>query len=104
MRTHSLLSSARITTSIGMLIAGAMVFNYVITIENIPKALAATLKAWELSQFTFLLLVNILLLVLGCVLEGTTILSGLRPGLAAVRASRSASTRCISASWSSSMS
>ena len=70
----SLLSSARITTSIGMLIAGAMVFNYVITIENIPKALAGTLKAWELSQFTFLLFVNVLLLMLGCVLEGTTIL------------------------------
>jgi C4-dicarboxylate transporter, DctM subunit len=71
---NSLLSSARITTAIGMLIAGAMVFNYVITIENIPKALAGTLKAWELSQFTFLLLVNVLLLLLGCVLEGTTIL------------------------------
>ena len=71
---NSLLSSARVTTSIGMLIAGAMVFNYVITIENIPKALAGTLKAWELSSFTFLLLVNVLLLLLGCVLEGTTIL------------------------------
>ncbi len=57
-----------------MLIAGAMVFNYVITIESIPKALAGTLQAWELSQFSFLLLANILLLMLGCVLEGTTIL------------------------------
>ena len=70
----SLLSSARITTSIGMLIAGAMVFNYVITVENIPKALAAMLNAWDLSQFSFLLLVNVILLLLGCVLEGTTIL------------------------------
>ena len=51
-----------------------MVFNYVITAENIPKALAATLKAWELSPLAFLLLANVLLLVLGCVLEGTTIL------------------------------
>lgn len=71
---NSLLSSARITTSIGMLIAGAMVFNYVITVENIPKAIAATLRTWEMSQFTFLLMVNALLLLLGCVLEGTTIL------------------------------
>jgi len=70
----SVLSSARITTSIGMLIAGAMVFNYVITVENIPKALAAMLKAWDLSQVSFFLLVNVILLVLGCVLEGTTIL------------------------------
>ena len=71
---RSLLTSARVTTSIGMLIAGAMVLNYVITVENIPKTLAATLKAWELSPVAFLILANILLLVLGCVLEGTTIL------------------------------
>ena len=71
---HALLGSARVTASIGMLIAGAMVFNYVITVENIPKALAATLKASELSPVMFLLFANILLLILGCVLEGTTIL------------------------------
>jgi tripartite ATP-independent transporter DctM subunit len=71
---HALLSSARVTASIGMLIAGAMVFNYVITVENIPKALAASLQAAELSPFMFLLLANVLLLILGCVLEGTTIL------------------------------
>ena len=70
----ALLGSARVTASIGMLIAGAMVFNYVITVENIPKALAAALKAAELSPFMFLLLANLLLLALGCVLEGTTIL------------------------------
>jgi C4-dicarboxylate transporter, DctM subunit len=71
---NALLSSARVTASIGMLIAGAMVFNYVITVENIPKALAASLKAAELSPFMFLLFANVLLLILGCVLEGTTIL------------------------------
>ena len=71
---RSLLSSARITISIGMLIAGALVFNYVITVENIPKTLAATLKAYELSPLVFLLFANVLLLLLGCFLEGTTIL------------------------------
>ncbi|HYL89562.1 MAG TPA: TRAP transporter large permease [Burkholderiales bacterium] len=71
---RSLVGSARITISIGMLIAGALVFNYVVTVENIPKTVAALLKARELSPFTFLLAANILLLVLGCFLEGTTIL------------------------------
>jgi tripartite ATP-independent transporter DctM subunit len=70
----SLLTSARITISIGMLIAGALVFNYVVTVENVPKTVAALLKAHELSPFTFLLVANILLLILGCFLEGTTIL------------------------------
>ncbi|OFZ86966.1 MAG: permease [Betaproteobacteria bacterium RBG_16_66_20] len=71
---NSLLRSARITISIGMLIAGALVFNYVITVENIPKALAAMLQGYALSPFSFLLLANLLLLALGCFLEGTTIL------------------------------
>jgi C4-dicarboxylate transporter DctM subunit len=32
----SLLVSAKTTASIGMLIAGSLVFNYVVTVENIP--------------------------------------------------------------------
>jgi tripartite ATP-independent transporter DctM subunit len=70
----SLLTSARVTISIGILIAAAMVFNYVITVENIPRSLAVMMQGYELSPFTFLLLANVILLVLGCFLEGTTIL------------------------------
>ena len=77
----SLLTSARVTISIGMLIAGALVFNYVITAENIPKTLAAMLKAYELSPFAFLFIANLILLVLGCFLEGTTILLVIVPVL-----------------------
>lgn len=70
----SLLSSARTSASIGMLIAGALVFNYVVTVENIPDAIRLLLTGWELSPAGFLILVNLLLLLLGCALEGTTIL------------------------------
>jgi tripartite ATP-independent transporter DctM subunit len=78
---NSLNTSARITISIGMLIAGAMVFNYVVTVENIPRTVAAILQAYQLSPFTFLLFANILLLILGCFLEGTTILLVIVPVL-----------------------
>ncbi|HEY0858584.1 MAG TPA: TRAP transporter large permease [Albitalea sp.] len=71
---HALLSSARMSISIGMLIAGAMVFNYVITSENIPASLSAAMSGLELSPLGFLLLVNLVLLVLGAVLEGSTII------------------------------
>ncbi len=71
---RSLLSSARTTASIGMLIAGALVFNYVITVENIPRNLTAFLQGLELSPLMFLIIVNLLLLALGCLLEGTTII------------------------------
>jgi C4-dicarboxylate transporter DctM subunit len=70
----ALLASARSTASIGMLIAGALVFNYVITVENIPQAVSTALSAYNLSPIAFLLAVNVILLVLGCLLEGSTIL------------------------------
>ncbi|QGZ37541.1 TRAP transporter large permease [Stappia indica] len=71
---RSVLSSARTTASIGMLIAGALVFNYVVTVENIPRTLTVFIQALDLSPLAFLILVNILLLLLGCLLEGTTII------------------------------
>jgi len=78
---NSLAESACVTVSISMLIAGALVFNFVITSENIPRTLSAMLKTYELSPALFLLAVNVLLLVLGCFLEGTTIILVILPVL-----------------------
>ena len=79
---RSLRTSARITISIGMLIAGALVFNYVITAENIPRTLSAALKAYELSPWSFLLAIP---LVLFALVSDTSIgylfLGGVIPGL-----------------------
>ncbi|MBX3660380.1 MAG: TRAP transporter large permease [Ramlibacter sp.] len=77
----TLLSSARLSISIGMLIAGALVFNYVITSENIPATLSVLLKGLNLSPMAFLLLVNLILLVLGAFLEGSTIILIILPVL-----------------------
>jgi tripartite ATP-independent transporter DctM subunit len=71
---NALLSSARMTASIGMLIAGALVFNYIVTIEEVPKTVGALIGGLNLSQIEFLIAVNVILLILGCLLEGTTIL------------------------------
>jgi C4-dicarboxylate transporter, DctM subunit len=71
---EALLASGKATTSIGMLIAGALVFNYVVTVENVPNALARLLAGYQLTAGSFLVVVNVLLLVLGCLLEGSTIL------------------------------
>src|SRR5438067_1115245 len=46
---EAILTSGKATTSIGMLIAGALVFNYVVTIENVPKSLVALLSSYQLS-------------------------------------------------------
>ncbi len=66
--------SARATAAIGMLIAGALALNYVITSENVPNTVRGLLAGWEMSQWQFLLVVNLVLLVLGCLMEGSTIL------------------------------
>jgi tripartite ATP-independent transporter DctM subunit len=70
----AVLTSARSSASIGILIAGALVFNYVVAIENIPGSLKTILDAYQLSPIAFLILVNVILLLLGCVLEGTAII------------------------------
>ncbi len=77
----ALRTSARVTVSIGMLIAGALVFNYVIASENVPRTLSQALSGYDLSPLGFLLIVNVLLLVLGCFLEGTTIILIILPVL-----------------------
>jgi tripartite ATP-independent transporter DctM subunit len=71
---HALLSSARTSASIGILIAAAIVFNYVVTVENVPRTISRVLQGFDFSPLAFLLVVNLLLLVLGCFLEGTTVL------------------------------
>ena len=70
----ALARGARSSASIGMLIAGALVFNYVVTAENIPQALRVFLEDFNLTPLQFLLMVNVVLLFLGALLEGTAIL------------------------------
>jgi tripartite ATP-independent transporter DctM subunit len=70
----SVMVSARSTAAVGLMIAGALVFNYVVTIENVPIAVQGLIGGLQLSATGFILIVNAILLVLGCLLEGTTIL------------------------------
>ncbi|MBL8703483.1 MAG: TRAP transporter large permease [Rhodospirillales bacterium] len=77
----AVLNSARSTSAIGMLIAGALVFNYVVTIEQIPEAVRRLMAGYELSPLVFLVAVNVILLVLGCLLEGSTIILVILPVL-----------------------
>jgi len=46
----------------------------VITREDVPNQLAALLSSFDLDPTGFLLVINLLLLVLGCVLEGGAII------------------------------
>lgn len=71
--------SARASASVGLVIGGALILNYIVASENIPNAMAAALAGRELSPIVFLLLVNAVLLLLGCVLDATTIILVILP-------------------------
>lgn len=69
-----LVESARSSAAVGLVIGGALILNYVVASENIPSMLAQRLVGLDVNPILFLLSVNLLLLLLGCVLDATTII------------------------------
>ncbi|NRB18927.1 MAG: TRAP transporter large permease [Rhodobacteraceae bacterium] len=69
-----LVESARSSAAVGLVIGGALILNYVVASENIPSILAEHLVGLDVEPLAFLLGVNLLLLLLGCVLDATTII------------------------------
>src|SRR4029078_11290971 len=70
----AVINSARANASIGMLIDSALALDRVVSVEQIPEVVKSLMAGYDLSANWFLFWVNIILLVLGCVLEGTTII------------------------------
>ncbi|HMN85148.1 MAG TPA: TRAP transporter large permease [Bauldia sp.] len=66
--------SARSSAAIGLVIAAALVLNYIVASENIPNLLAGALAGREFSPLGFMLSLNILILILGCFLDASTII------------------------------
>ncbi len=71
--------SARATASIGIVIGGALIFNYIVAAENIPQTMAGVLQQQHLHPLVFLFMVNIILLLLGCLLDASTIILVILP-------------------------
>ena len=69
--------SAMLTASVLFVVAASSAFAWVLTIEGVPQDLAQAIIGWDLSPVTFLIAVNILLLLFGIFMEplpGVTIL------------------------------
>jgi tripartite ATP-independent transporter DctM subunit len=66
--------SARSSASIGLVIGSALIFNYIVASENVPNQMAALITGLDLSPLGFLVLANVIFLLLGCVLDATTII------------------------------
>ncbi len=66
--------SARSSAAVGVVIGGALILNFIVVSENIPGMMSDFLTGIDMHPLLFLLLVNILVLLLGCVLDATTII------------------------------
>ena len=63
------INSAVLTAQILVTVATAALFSWILTVNGIPQAIANALIALELSPWAFLMAVNIILLIVGCVLD-----------------------------------
>lgn len=66
--------SARSAASVGLVIGASMILTYVVVQENIPQAISSMFESSSISPLVFLILVNVLVLLLGCVLDATVII------------------------------
>jgi C4-dicarboxylate transporter DctM subunit len=74
-----LLTSSRTSAMIMFIIANGILFSFVLTSERIPAEITALLLGYELEKWTFLLLVNVILLVAGCFMETSSAILILAP-------------------------
>jgi C4-dicarboxylate transporter DctM subunit len=65
-------NSALLSAQILVIVATAGVVTWVLTTQGVPQAIVAWIEALEMSTFTFLLAVNLVLLVIGCFLDPTS--------------------------------
>jgi tripartite ATP-independent transporter DctM subunit len=69
-----MLESTRASAVITMVLAGSFMLNYAFTAEGVPQAMAHWVDALHLSRLSFLLLVNVMFLALGCFLDVSVLL------------------------------
>lgn len=71
--------SMHASVTVMLLIAGAFLMNYAIAAEQLDKLLAAWVIGADFSRFEFLLAVNIVFLLLGCLIDTGTLILVLVP-------------------------
>jgi C4-dicarboxylate transporter DctM subunit len=74
-----LIDGARVSIMLLFIIANAMLFAHVLTTERIPHAIAETIIGLGLAPWTFLIVVNVLLLIAGNFMEPSAILLIMAP-------------------------
>lgn len=71
--------SAMLTAQILVIVATASLFSWILTVNGIPQAITQAITNLNLSAWAFLLCVNVLLLLVGCILDPTSAILILTP-------------------------
>ncbi|WP_256840450.1 TRAP transporter large permease [Ornithinimicrobium faecis] len=74
-----LLSSAKTSAMIMFIIANGILFTFVLALERIPDQVTNGIASMDLQPWQFLLMVNILLLIVGCFMETSSAILILAP-------------------------
>lgn len=74
-----ILDGAKVSIMLLFIIANAMLFAHVLTTERIPHIIAETIIGWGLEPWSFLIIVNILLLLAGNFMEPSAIILIMAP-------------------------
>jgi C4-dicarboxylate transporter DctM subunit len=75
----AVMDAAKVSIMLLFIIANAMLFAHVLTTERIPHAIAETIIGLGLAPWTFLIVVNVLLLIAGNFMEPSAILLIMAP-------------------------
>lgn len=71
---QAFLEATRSTSVIGLIIASALILNYMVASENIPNLVAGWLGSLNTSPTMFMIALMVLFLLLGCLLDATTLI------------------------------
>jgi len=67
--TQLFVGASRSTAIVALVVAGALLINYVVAAEQIPNEIGAWIQTLHVSRLGFLLIINLMFLVLGCFLD-----------------------------------
>ncbi len=79
-------SSMYLTAQVLIIVAGAGVFSWLLTVSGIPQAAVAAIQELQVEPWMILLVINVFLLIVGCLLDPGSAILVLTPLLAPIAA------------------
>lgn len=79
-------SSMYLTAQVLIIVAGAGVFSWLLTVSGIPQSAVAAIQALDVPPWVILMIINVFLLIVGCLLDPGSAILVLTPLLAPIAA------------------